>query len=145
MSSQKILTLVAVLTCCAVASLPVSADDKKDGKDKRPLSGAWVKKEGELKIEFSDKNVMKIVPHGNEDVLVILCTYTVEKGEVKVKVTGFEGKEEAREKVKEKLPIDSQFRFKWHVEGDTRSLDDVKGDKSDLLQSHLEGKYDRKK
>ena len=145
MNLQRILTPVLVLTCCVVSSLPASADDKKDDKDKRPLSGAWVKREGELKIAFSGKDVMKILPHGNEEVLVILCTYTVEKGEVKVKITGFEGKEEAKDKVKELLPIDSRFRFKWHVEGDSGTLDEVKGDKSDLLQSHLEGKYDRKK
>jgi hypothetical protein len=127
----------------ACASAP--ADDKKDDKDKPALSGSWVKKEGELKIEFADKDIMKVAPHGNDEAFVVLCTYTVEKGEVKAKVTGFEGKEEAKEMAKERLPVGSEFSFKWEVKGDTGTLDDLKGDKAEVLKSHLEGKYDQKK
>lgn len=122
------------------------ADDKKDDKDKRALSGDWVRKEGELKLEFGDKNVLKISPHGKDDVILILCECTLDKdGRVKVKITDFEGKEEVKEKVKEKLPIGTEFSFKWKVKDDTATLDGLKGDKVDLLKSHLEGEYSKKK
>ena len=37
-----------------------SAGEKK--ADKLSLTGAWGKKDGELKIEFADKDVLKIAP-----------------------------------------------------------------------------------
>jgi hypothetical protein len=129
----------------ALAGLSAAADGKKDDKDKPALTGSWVQQGGELKIEFADKDNLKIVPHGNEEVIVLLCSYTVEKGVVKAKVTGVEGKEEAKEKVKEKLPLGTEFSFKWEVKGDTGALADVKGEKVEILKSHLEGKYEQKK
>jgi hypothetical protein len=126
-----------------LASLTASADDKKD---KAALSGVWMLKEGETKIEFSDKNVVKIFPHGDNDVIVVVCEYTAEKGElVKAKITGFEGKDEAKETVKKMLPVGTEFSFKWQVKDDTAKLDDLKGDKFEPLKSHLEGEYSRKK
>ncbi len=125
-------------------SLSATANDK-DGKDKAALSGSWVKKEAELKIIFEDKDTMKIAPHGDEEVIVILCTYTVEKGEVKAKVSGAEGKEEAKKAVQEKLPVGTEFRFAWKVKDDSAKLDDLKGENVELLRSHLEGEYERKK
>jgi hypothetical protein len=122
-----------------------AADGKKDDKDKPALTGSWVQQGAELKIEFADKDSLKIAPHGNADVLLVLCSYTVEKGVVKAKVTGFEGKDEAKEKAMEKVPIGTEFSFKWEVKGDTGTLDDVKGEKVEVLKSHLEGKYDQKK
>lgn len=128
-----------------LANLSATADDKKNGKGAPALSGSWVKKEAELKIIFEDKDTMKIVPHGDEEVIVILCTYTVEKGEVKVKVSGAEGKEEAKKAVAEKLPVGTEFRFAWKVKDDSAKLDDLKGENVELLKSHLEGEYERKK
>src|SRR5262249_24430656 len=97
----------AVLACgmLLLAAVSTLADDKKGDKNKPALSGSWVKHEGELKIEFTDKEHLKIVPHGDEAVIVVLCSYTVEKGTVKAKITGFEGKEEAMQAVKDKLPV----------------------------------------
>src|SRR5260221_14513037 len=46
----------------AAAYTSASLDDKKDDTDKPALSGAWVKKEGELKIVFAGKNMMSIHP-----------------------------------------------------------------------------------
>jgi hypothetical protein len=128
----------------ALVGLWACADEKKDDKEKSALSGSWVKKEGELKIEFADKETLKIAPHGDPEMLLIQCSYSVEKGEVKAKVTGYEGKEEVKEKVKEKLPVGTSFSFKWKADGDTANLDEVKGDQADLLKSHLEGKYEKK-
>src|SRR5262249_7155259 len=103
------------------------------------------KKDGELKIEFADKNVVKFLPHGTSDVLAIVCSYKVEKERVKVEVTGFEGKEEAQKKVQEHLPIGTTFSFQWKVEGDAARLNDLKGKDVAKLKSHLEGEFERKK
>lgn len=118
-------------------------DDKKD--DKPALSGVWVKKKGELKIAFDDKNVMTVTPHGDDKVLVIVCECTPGKdGRVKAKVTGIEG--EAKQVVAEKLPIGTEFSFTWKANANAATLGDVKGDKdkADLLKSHLEAEYAKK-
>ena len=135
--SAALASLVLILT-----SLSASADDKKEPV----LSGVWAMKDGELKIEFVDKKTIKIFPHGDSDVIVILCEYSLDKeGVVKAKITGFEGKDEAKESVKNILPVGTQFSFKWKVKDDTAKLDDVKGDQADHLKSHLEGDYTQKK
>src|SRR5215471_1111454 len=98
-------------------------------------SAVWVLKDGEARVEFSDKGVMKISPHGNDDLILILCQYTVEKqGRVKAKVTGHEG--EAKEKVKELLPVGLEFSFSWQAKDDTATLDDVKGENVEAWKSH---------
>lgn len=137
------LKYLAVFACVVlVAGAGASADDK----DKAALSGTWSLKGGEAKIVFSDKDVMKIFPHGDSDVIVVVCSYAAEKdGVVKAKLTEFEGKDEVKEKIKDKLPLGTAFRFRWKVTGDTATLGDVKGDNVDLLKSHLEGEYNRKK
>ncbi len=135
--SAALASLVLILT-----SLSASADDKKEPA----LSGVWAMKDGELKIEFVDKKTIKIFPHGDSDVIVILCEYSLDKeGVVKAKITGFEGKDEAKESVKNILPVGTQFSFKWKVKNDIAKLDDVKGDQADHLKSHLEGEYEKKK
>jgi hypothetical protein len=136
----------AALACVvlALAGPSASADDKKDDKDKPALAGVWVLKDGEMRIEFSDKDVMKISPHGKDELILILCKYAVEKdGRVKVKVADLEG--EAKDKVKELVPVGLEFSFTWKVKDDTAALDDVKGDKTEAIKSHLEGKYAPKK
>jgi hypothetical protein len=134
-----------VLACSVfgLAGRSASADDKKD---KPALSGVWMLKEGETKIEFSDKNVVKISPHGDNKVIVVICEYAAEKeGRVKAKVTDVEGTDEAKKLVKEMLPVGTEFSFKWKVTDDTAKLDDMKGDKVEVLKSHLEGEYSKKK
>jgi len=96
-----------------------------------------------MKIEFSDKDVMKIVPHGEKKVIVVVCEYTVDKqGLVKAKIKELEG--EAKDKAKDHLPVGLEFSFKWQVKDDAATLDDVKGDNVDPLKAHLEGKYEKK-
>src|SRR5262245_53374142 len=97
-----------------------------DDKDRPALTGAWMKKGGEVRIEFSDKEVMKVYPHADREVLTIICKYTIEKGRVQARITEHEGK--AREKVVEKLPVGFRFSFAWKAKGDTATLDDVKGE-----------------
>ena len=140
--------LCGTVMACSVFFLAcplASADDKKD-KDKPALSGTWVLKGGETRIEFSDKNKVKIAPHGDNNVIAVVCEYTVEKdGLVKAKITDFEGKDEAKEVAKEMLPVGTEFSFKWKVKEGTAKLDDLKGDRVELLKSHLEGDYSQKK
>jgi hypothetical protein len=142
MNRSRILPCGVTLACnvLIMTSLLASADDKK------ALSGVWTQKGGELKIEFADKNAIKIFPHGDENVIVLLCEYTLDKEDrVKAKITGFQGKDEAKESVKNILPVGTQFNFKWKVKDDTAKLDDVKGDQADHLKSHLEGEYSQHK
>src|SRR5262249_41203971 len=90
--------------------------------------------------------VMKIAPHGDSDVIAIVCDYTVRKeGLVKATVTGFEGKEDVKKHVAEKLPVGTEFSFRWTVKKDTAKLDDVKCEKVEQIKSHLEGEYHGKK
>jgi RNA polymerase sigma factor (sigma-70 family) len=118
-------------------------DDKKDEK-KVELSGTWVKSEGEMKVTF-EKETVKLSPHGKDDVILILCDYTADKkGVVKCKVTGFEGKPEARKAIGEKLPVGTEFTFTWKVTKETAKLDEVKGDKIEPFKSHMEGEYGSK-
>jgi hypothetical protein len=134
-----------VLACgaLALAGLAAAADEKK--ADKPTLSGTWGKKDGELKIEFGDKGTLKIAPHGDSAVIAIVGDYTVNKeGRVKVKVTGFEGKEEAKKRLAEVVPVGLQFGFKWAVKGDGARLGDLTGDKAEHLKAHLEGDFEKK-
>jgi hypothetical protein len=127
----------------ALAGLTAAAEEKKG--DKAALAGTWAKKEGELKIEFADKGVVKIVPHGDPTVIAIVCDYTADKdGTVKVKVTGFEGKDEAKKKVQEVVPVGTKFGFKWKADGGAAKLSDVTGDNVEAIKSHLEGDFEKK-
>ena len=143
---SRILKSSAVLACgvLLLADLPTRAEDKKG--DKSALSGTWAKKDGEAKIEFADKGVLTIAPHGDSAVLGIVCDYTVSKeGLVKVKVTSLEGKEGAKKQLAEHVPVGLRFSFKWTVKGDAAKLEDVKGDKVETFKSHLEGAFEQKK
>jgi hypothetical protein len=138
--------LCGVVLACSVFGLDGQSASADDKKDKPALSGIWMLKEGETKVEFSDKNVVKIFPHGDNKVIVVICEYTTEKeGRVKAKVTDVEGTDEAKKLVKEMLPVGTEFSFKWKVKDDTAKLDDMKGDKVEVLQSHLEGEFSKKK
>ena len=120
-----------------------TADDKKG--DRPALSGTWGKKDGELTIEFADKDVLKIAPHGDSAVLAIVCDYAVEKeGLVKATVTGFEGQEAAKKHVEERLPAGLKFSFQWAVKADTARLDGLTDDKVEALKHLLEGDFEQK-
>jgi hypothetical protein len=133
--------VVLAFSACILVSLAAAADEKKD-KDKPALSGIWMQQGGETKIEFSEKNVMTICPHGDSNVIALICEYNVETaGIVKAKITDLGGKEEAQMKVKEILPVGTEFRFKWKVTDNAAKLDDLVGDKVEPLKAHLEGEY----
>jgi len=144
----KTLKYVLLLACgvLALASLAATADDKKG--DKPAVSGTWVKKDAEPKVEFVDKNVLKIFLHGDnaDKLIVVVCEYSTEKdGLVKAKVTGHDGKEEIKKAVEEKLPVGVQFSFTWTAKGDGAKLEDLKGDKiPEIFKTHLEGDFEKK-
>jgi hypothetical protein len=141
----KCLRFGAALVCglLALASLSALADGKKE--DKTALEGVWRMTGGEVKIEFSGKEVMKIFPHGDNDVIIIVCSYSAGKDAVvNAKITGLEGKE--KDQLKELLPVGLEFNFKWLAKDAAATLDDLKGDKvPPVMKAHLEGKYDQKK
>jgi hypothetical protein len=116
------------------------ADDKKE---KGP-TGTWKHKEGQTVIEFVDKETLKLMPHGDKENIVIECSYTVDKGVVKAKVTGHEGKEEIKKKLAAAVPLKSEFTFKWAVDGDTAGIDEFEGKDLDAVKSRIEGKYEKK-
>ena len=136
--------IVPICVFLLMAALPASADDPKNGAP--ALSGVWSKKDGDLKIEFAEKDVVKIAPHGDSALAIVVCSYTVAKEKlVKVKVTGFGGNEEARKHLAEVVPVGTEFSFKWKAKDDNAKLDELKCDKVALLKSHLEGDYEQKK
>ena len=95
-----------------------------------------------MKLTF-EKDGLKISPHGKDDVILIVCEYVRDKdGLVKAKITGHEGAKKAA--IAEKLPVGTEFTFKWKADKGTATLDEVKGEKAEALKSHLEGKYEQK-
>ena len=120
-----------------------AADDKKD--EKPALAGVWVKKEGEMKLDFTAKDALTITPHGENKVIVLRCEAVRDKdGVVKAKVADIEGKEEAVKMIKDKLPIGSEFNFKWTVTKESATLEDLKGEKIEVFKSLLEGEFEKK-
>jgi hypothetical protein len=141
----KTLKCVALLSCCAVALAGVSAP-AGDTKAKAGFAGVWGIQGGEMKLDFSAKETMKAYPHGENEVIVLVCQVSAGKGgEVRAKVTAFEGKDKAKEKLMQLIPLGTEFSFRWQVKEGTATLDNVAGkDVPELLKSHLEGKYDKK-
>src|SRR5438105_8961362 len=112
------------LACAIVVAIGLAAR-AEDTKDKR-LSGNWSKKEGQLKMEFSDKDVVKFYPHGDKAEFVIVCKYSIDKdGLLKAKITDLDGKAELKEKAKSRLPVGFEFQFNWKINGDTATLANV--------------------
>src|SRR5262249_18639004 len=128
---------LAILACAVLAVAVGRADDKP------ALNGSWKMSGGELRLDFVDKQVLKISPHDKDDMILITCKYTVEKdGVVKVKIPELEGT--AKEMVKGHLPPGTEFSFKWNAKEGKAELDDLKGKDVEGLRSHLEGKYEKK-
>lgn len=136
MMLRQLLGCAVVLACVSLAA----AEDKKDAP-----GGVWVQKGGELKIDLTEKNVLKIAPHGDENVIALVFKYTVsDGGAIKVKLTELAGKEEIKEKAKDKFPIGLEFSFKMKVKGASATIEDVEGENVDVLKSRLEGEYEKK-
>jgi hypothetical protein len=137
--TRRALLACGVLTLTGLLAI---ADDKKPAAP----TGTWTMKDGETQIEFADKGVLKILPHGDKFDFALVCEITVGKdGAVKAKITDLEGKEEIKAKVKDRLPVGSAFTFKWTATGDAGTLADVEGKEIEAFKSKLEGSYEKKK
>src|SRR5438552_18852425 len=128
MMLQGTRTYSAALACSvmALAGLAAAAAGSPKGdKGKPALTGVWVQKGGELKIEFGDKDVLKFFPHGDNDVVIIVCKYTIDKQKrLHAKITELEGREKA--KAQEVVPVGLEFSFTWEVKNGSATLGDVK-------------------
>jgi hypothetical protein len=145
---RSIVRLFAVFAAFSLGLAGISAatQGQKGEQEKSSLSGTWIAQAGETRLEFGKKDVLKILPHADEEVIAIVCQYTVDKkGLIKAKVTGYGGKEEFRQKVREMLPEGFAFTFQWTVKADVATISDLKGIEDEHLKSHLEGKYEQKK
>ena len=133
-----------LLLACGLTALLVPLVGAED-KVQAP-SGTWDKKEGMGRIEFADKGVVKIHPHGDKAELTLVCSYTAGKdGVLKVKITDHEGKSELIAKLKDRLPTGTEFSFKWVAKDDSATVEDVEGKELEGLKSHFEGGYEKKK
>ena len=129
----------------ALACRPALADDGKGDKDKPIPSGTWEKKDAEPKLEFSGEDKLTIFPHGDNVDFQIDCSYTVTKdGLVKAKITRLGGPEDVIEKAKGSVPVGLEFQFKWKVDGDKATLDDLDGKDVEHVKERLEGEYTKK-
>ncbi|HVL12038.1 MAG TPA: RNA polymerase sigma factor [Gemmata sp.] len=124
---------------------PPVASAQEDKKDEKPvLSGTWVKKDGEPKFEF-EKETMRLSPHGDSAVMMLTCEYTIDKdGVVRAKITAHAGKDEVKKVAMQKLPVGTEFTFKWTVNKDACVIEDLKGEKAEAFKSHFEGTYEKK-
>jgi len=125
----------------ALAGLPAWAEEEKAAKGP---AGTWAKKDGELRLEFADKETLRIKPHGDGVEFTVVCSYTAKDGVVKAKIKDLEGKAEILEKAKAHLPVGMELSFTWTAKDDTATLADLKGKDTDGLKSHLEGEYTKK-
>jgi hypothetical protein len=124
------------------AGFTASGQDQKD-KAKAALAGLWVQQGGIVKIEFADKEVLKIFPHGEDQTILIVCSYTVAKDKrIQAKITDLEGANGA--KIKDIVPVGLEFNFTWEVKDDVATLGDIQGKNVDVLKSHVEGKFEKK-
>ncbi len=115
------------------------------GDDKKAPAGTWAKKGADVKLEFPEKEILKVYPHGDKDAFAVICSYTLGKdGLVKAKVKDYEGSAEIKEQAKNVIPVGLEFEFTWTVKDGAGKLDDVKGDKTEPIKNHLEGDYEKK-
>jgi hypothetical protein len=136
------------LLVCGVLALACRlalADDGKGDKGKPIPSGTWEKKDAEPKLEFTGEDKLTIFPHGDNLDFQIDCSYTVTKdGLVKAKITRLGGTEDVVEKAKASVPVGLEFSFKWKLDGDRATLDDLDGKDVEHVKERLEGEYTKK-
>ncbi len=140
----RILKSIAIPACALLAwSLQARADEKNAAKT--PAAGTWTKKEGQMRIEFGAKGVMKLYPHGDKAEIALICKCSLDKdGLLNVKVTDHEGNEEIKKKLKNVVPVGFQFTCHWKAKGESATLENIDGKDTEAIKSHLEGEYEKK-
>jgi hypothetical protein len=120
----------------------VQADDKSD---KPTLSGSWGMKDSEPTLKFTPEGGLTIYPHGEDNAILIKCSYTLSKeGLVKAKVTDIDAPEKVIEQVKNVISIGLEFEFNWKADGDKAKLEGMEGKDVDHIKARLEGEYAKK-
>src|SRR5262245_11856044 len=111
---RKIPAIVAVIVLI-LAGLAAAGGGK--GEKSEPLpEGVWALKGGELTLQFSGKDQLKVSPHGKDEIILVVCRYSAAKGGVvKATITALEGK--AQDKAKDILPVGAEFSFTWRAQG----------------------------
>ena len=128
-----------------LAARPSSADGGKDDNEKTSLSGSWEKKDAEPKAKFTTEGELTIYPHGDSVKIQIECSYTFTKeGLVKAKVKSHGGAENVVEQVKNVVPVGMESQFKWKVEGEAATFNDVEAEEADSAKARLERDYAKK-
>jgi hypothetical protein len=134
------LRLLASGFALALLLNPVTADDKKDEKNKAP---SWERESNgvDLRFEFG-KDTLKLMAFNGENGAIVSCKTTTDKdGVVKATVTAVEEKGDFPAKPK----VGFEFSFKWKADGDKANLSDLKGEGLDDVKAILEGEYKKKK
>jgi hypothetical protein len=141
---RTLLTRRALFASAALA-LTARLAWSKDGKADAPApSGTWQKKTGEMKLVFEGDG-LTLYPHGDNVNIRVECSCSATRERVvKAKVTGFGGKAEVIEQLKGILPIGTEFRFTWKVDGDTSTLEGLEGKEIEHARDQLEGAYTKK-
>jgi hypothetical protein len=136
------------LLVCGVIALACGlalADTGKGDEDKPVISGTWEMKDAEPILEFTGEDKLTIFPHGGNFDFQIECSYTVMKdGLVKAKITRLGGSKDVVDKASGSVPVGLEFRFKWKVEGDKATLDDLDGKDVEHVKERLQGEYTKK-
>jgi hypothetical protein len=138
---RRLLICSVFVLACGLAL----ADDGKGDNDKPIQPGTWEMKDAEPMLEFAGDDKLTIFPHGGNFDFQIECSYTVAKdGSVKAKITRLGGSKDVIEKASGSVPVGLEFRFKWKVEGDKATLNDLDGKDVEHVKNRLEGDYTKK-
>ena len=140
MFSRNVLAvgLVAGLASSGPPSRAVGDDKKAEGP-----TGTWVKKGIDVKLEFPEKEVLKVYLHGDG---VAHCDLLLHAREGRAREGEDQGlRREGRDQgSKTALPVGLEFQFTWTVKDGAGKLDDVKVEKTEPIKNHLEGDYEKK-
>ena len=130
--------LLSYLALILVGGL-VRADDKPT------LSGSWGKKDSEPTLEFKEEGDLTIYPHGDGKAIQIECSYKLSKdGVVKVKVKDIGAPEKVLEQIKQVVPIGLEFEFRWKVDGEKATLEEMEGKDIEHIKMRFEGEYEKR-
>jgi hypothetical protein len=136
-------TIAFALAAFAFIGAALADDKKPQEKEKPGLTGTWARESNglDLKIDFVNKDTVKMSAFAEDNGVIVTCKYSVTDGVVKAKVTDVEVKGD----FKNKPPKGLELKFKWKVKGDTATLDDFEAEGLEEAKQVLEGEYTKKK
>jgi len=131
----------SLLAVAVAAGFAVAADEKKE--DKAVLKGTWTKETNDLTVDvkFGKEGELAFVATAGDNGVTVNCKYTVEKdGTIKAKVKSTEEKGSFPAKPKD----DSEFTFKFKIDGKSAKLSDFEAKDLDGGKEAVEGEYSSK-